>query len=75
MIESAAIVVEMTAPISSGTQCESPVSSVAASAIIVLVISARSFFPKYERGIFLSFSARLTLLTPLSTYVEKYVAL
>ena len=64
------IVVETIPPTSSGIQCEEPVSIIAQSVMIVFVRSARSFLPKYERGIFLSFSASVLRLTPLSTYVE-----
>ena len=35
----------------------------------MLVKSDKSFFPKKESGIFLNFSANVTLRTPLSTYV------
>ena len=59
--------VDIMAPTSSGSQCEDAVSIIAQSVIIVLVRSAKSFFPKKESGILLSFSARLRLLTPLST--------
>ena len=64
----AIIVVDISEPISSGIQCEDAVSSVAQSAIIVLVRSDKSFLPKNERGIFLNFSARAILLIPLSLY-------
>ena len=64
------IVVETIPPTSSGIQCEEPVSIIAQSVMIVFVRSARSFLPKYERGILLSFSASVLRLTPLSTYVE-----
>ena len=43
--------------------------------MIVLVRSDKSFFPKNESGIFLNFSASVIRLTPLSTYVDKNVAL
>ena len=42
---------------------------------MVFVRSARSFLPKNEKGIFLSFSARVLRRTPLSMYVERNVAL
>ena len=67
----AIIVVDISEPTSSGIQCEDAVSSVAQSAIIVLVRSDKSFLPKNERGIFLNFSARAILLIPLSLYVAK----
>lgn len=59
--------VEIHAPISSGITWEETVSIVAQSAMIVLVRSDRSFLPKNESGIFLSFSASVMRLTPLST--------
>ena len=42
--------VEMKEPTSSGIQWEHAVSSVAPSAMITLVRSARSFFPKKDNG-------------------------
>ena len=66
-IPAATSVVERIEPISSGIKWEKAVSSVVQSAIIVLVRSARSFFPKKDSGIFLSFSASVMRLTPLST--------
>ena len=71
----ATIVVEMQAPTSSGTKCDDAVSIWAQSAMIVLVRSDRSFFPKKESGIFLNFSASVIRLTPLSIYVARNVAL
>ena len=67
--------VDMHAPTSSGIKCDDAVSICAQSAIIVLVRSDKSFFPKNESGIFLNFSASVIRLTPLSTYVDKNVAL
>ena len=64
---SATNAVEIQAPNSSGIQCEDAVSSVAQSAMIVLVRSDKSFFPKKDSGILRSFSARLIRRTPLST--------
>ena len=62
----AMMVVEIRDAISSGIQCEDAVSSVAQSAIIVLVRSDKSFFPKKERGSLRNFSARVIRRTPLS---------
>ena len=59
--------VEISEPINSGTQWDNPPSNVAQSAISTVVRSDRSFFPKKDRGIFRSFSARESLRTPLST--------
>ena len=42
-----------------------------ASAMMVLVRSARSFWAKKERGSFLSFSAREILLAADSLYVDS----
>ena len=67
--------VEIIDPASSGIKCEKLCSRKVQSAMIVLVRSARSFLPKNESGSFLSLSASVTLRTPLSTYVAKYVAL
>lgn len=61
-------VVEIMEPISSGTQCDVPVSMVAASAMMVLVRSAKSFLPKYDKGSRRSFSANDILRRPLSLY-------
>ena len=58
--------VDSSEPTSSGIQCEDAVSSVAQSAIIVLVKSDRSFFPKKDSGKRRSFSASVTRRTPLS---------
>ena len=60
-------VVDIIDPKSSGIKCEKLCSKNVQSAMIVLVRSARSFLPKNDRGIFLSFSARVIRLTPLST--------
>ena len=68
-------VVETMAPASSGMKWEKLCSRNVQSAMIVLVKSARSFFPKKERGILRSRSASAMRRTPLSTYVAKYVAL
>ena len=59
--------VETMEPINSGTQWDKPLSKDAQSDIITLVKSDKSFFPKKDSGIFRSFSARVSLLTPLST--------
>ena len=59
--------VEISEPINSGTQWDNPPSNVAQSVIRTVVRSDRSFFPKKDRGIFRSFSARESLRTPLST--------
>ena len=57
---------EAIAPISSGIQWLDAVSIIAQSPMILVVRSAIFFFPKYESGSFLSFSAMVVLLTPLS---------
>ena len=59
--------VETHAPISSGIKWEDAVSMVAQSAMIVLVRSDRSFFPKNDNGILRIFSASVIRRTPLST--------
>ena len=61
-------VVEIIDPMSSGTQWDVPVSMVAASAMMVLVRSARSFLPKKDSGRRRSFSASAILRRPLSRY-------
>lgn len=61
------IKVEIIEPISSGIQCDDAVSNKEQSAIIVLVKSDKSFFPKKERGSLRNFSASDIRLTPLST--------
>ena len=66
--------VDIIEPTSSGMKCENAVSKVVQSDINVLVKSARSFLPKNDSGIFLSFSAKVILLTPDSTYVARNVA-
>ena len=43
--------------------------------MMLVVRSAIFFLPKYDRGSFLSFSAIVVLLTPLSLYVVRKVAL
>ena len=53
--------VEIIEPNSSGIKCEKLCSRNVQSAMMVLVRSARSFFPKKESGIFRSFSARVIL--------------
>ena len=58
--------VEMMDPASSGIKWEKLCSKKVQSAIMVLVRSARSFFPKKERGIFRSRSANVIRRTPLS---------
>ena len=62
-------------PISSGIQCELAVSISAQSDMIEFVRSDKSFLPKKDNGRRLNFSASALRLTPLSTYVEKNVAL
>ena len=69
------IVVDIIEPTNSGIQWELAVSIKAQSDIIEFVRSDKSFFPKKERGSLLNFSASVLLRTPLSTYVEKNVAL
>ena len=58
--------VEMIEPASSGIKCEKLCSKKVQSAMMVLVRSARSFFPKNDKGIFRRCSARVILRTPLS---------
>ena len=58
--------VEIMEPASSGIKWEKLCSKKVQSAIIVLVRSARSFFPKKDNGIFRSRSASVILRTPLS---------
>ena len=59
-------IVEMIEPASSGIKCEKLCSRKVQSAIMVLVRSAKSFFPKKERGILRRCSARVIRRTPLS---------
>ena len=66
-VPTAISVVEIQEPTSSGMKWEDAVSMVAQSAIMVLVRSDRSFFPKKDNGILRSCSARAILRTPLST--------
>ena len=61
------MVVDKSAPASSGIQWDDAVSMVAQSVIMVFVRSARSFLPKNDNGSFLSFSASPLRLMPLST--------
>ena len=63
--------VEQMEPTSSGMKWEKLCSRKVQSAMMVLVRSDRSFFPKKDRGICRSRSARVTRRTPLSTYVAK----
>ncbi|SCH47108.1 Uncharacterised protein [uncultured Clostridium sp.] len=58
--------VEIRAPISSGIKWENAFSTKAQSAIMVVVRSARSLFPKKERGRVLSRSARRMRIWALS---------
>ena len=53
-------------PASSGMKWEKLCSRKVQSAIMVLVRSARSFFPKKDSGIFRSRSAKVIRRTPLS---------
>ena len=59
-------IVEMIEPASSGIKCEKLCSRKVQSAIMVLVRSAKSFFPKKERGILRRCSARVIRRMPLS---------
>ena len=52
---------DITAPNNSGIKCENAVSKPAQSDIIVVVRSDKSLFPKNDNGIFLSFSAIVSL--------------
>ena len=58
--------VEMMEPASSGMKWEKLCSKKVQSAMMVLVRSAKSFFPKKDSGIFRSRSASVILRTPLS---------
>ena len=66
-IDTAMIVVERIAPYSGATKWDWLCSSTAQSFMMEVVRSARSFFPKKDSGIFLSFSASPTRRTPDST--------
>ena len=59
-------IVEIMEPASSGMKWEKLCSKKVQSAMIVLVRSAKSFFPKKDSGIFRSRSASVILRTPLS---------
>ena len=64
-------IVEIMEPNSSGIKWEKLCSKKVQSAMIVLVRSARSFFPKKDKGNLRNFSAMLIRRTPLSLYVAK----
>ena len=61
--------VEIMEPKNSGIQCEKDCSSVVQSAMMVVVRSLKSRFPKKDRGSFRSFSASEMRRTELSLYV------
>ena len=61
------IVVDISEPKSPEIKCEQVFSSTSQSAIIVLVRSARSLFPKKDSGSLRKRSAKPSLLFPLSS--------